>query len=188
MHQHPFDLLQVQRLDATGSPCGNPLWLLLGGEQRRALSLADGQQSYHQRFNLEHFLGFAKPHLLLTASQTSYTHREINWVRLACLAYVQLWIARHLVDSLPLLWQRYCSPPSPSTVHSSSGSARILSTYSADWLDCHSSQTSRYLTRKTERHSILSSCPLSYGQISSPSQALPVQTLPGRWLISSLFD
>ena len=111
MHQHPFDLLQVQRLDASGSPRGNPLWLLLWGEQRRALSLADGQQSYHQRFNLEHFLGFAKPHLLLTASQTSYTHREINWVRLACLAYVQLWIARHLVDSLPLPWQRYCSPP-----------------------------------------------------------------------------
>ena len=42
------------------------------------------------------YLGFAKPHLLLSASQSGLTAHEINWVRLSCLAYVQLWLARDL--------------------------------------------------------------------------------------------
>jgi hypothetical protein len=106
MHQYPFDLVQIQRLDETDHPQGQPLWLLVWGHQRQALSLDDVHHAYRQRFNLEHFLGFAKPHLLLTASQTCDI-AEIHWVRLACLAYVQLWLARRLVDALPLPWQRY---------------------------------------------------------------------------------
>jgi hypothetical protein len=107
MHQSPFDLLQVQAIDEAGEPLGKPLWLLVWGVQRHKLCLSDIRHAYSQRFNLEHYLGFAKPHLLLTASQTCDTAHEINWVRLACLAYVQLWLARHLVDVLPLPWQRY---------------------------------------------------------------------------------
>jgi hypothetical protein len=107
MHQSPFDLLQVQALDETGQPQGQSLWLLVWGAQRHQLCLSDIRHAYSQRFNLEHYLGFAKPHLLLTASQTCHTAHEINWFRLACLAYVQLWLARHLVNVLPLPWQRY---------------------------------------------------------------------------------
>lgn len=107
MHKYPFDLVQIQRLDEQGQPSGRPQWLLVYGQQRHTLSVEDIQQAYSRRFNLEHFFGFAKPHLLLTASQTCHTAHEINWVRLACLAHVQLWLARHLVDSLPLPWQRY---------------------------------------------------------------------------------
>lgn len=107
MHQYPFDLVQIQRLDETEHPQGQPLWLLVWGHHRQALSLDDVHHAYRQRFNLEHLLGFAKPHLLLTASQTCDIAHEIHWVRLACLAHVQLWLARRLVDTLPLPWQRY---------------------------------------------------------------------------------
>ena len=107
MHRYPFDLLRVQRLDASGQPQGKALWLLLWGTQRQQLTSAQLQQAYAQRFHLEHFFGFAKSHLLFTASQTCCTDHEITTVRLACLAYVQLWLARHLTDSLPLPWQRY---------------------------------------------------------------------------------
>jgi hypothetical protein len=94
-------------LDEQGQPQGQPLWLLVWGSARAQLTPAQGQQAYAQRFRLEHFFGFAKPHLLLTAFQTCHTPHEINAVRLAALAYGQLWLARHLVDTLPLPWQRY---------------------------------------------------------------------------------
>jgi hypothetical protein len=107
MHRYPFDVICCQRLDEQGQPQGQPLWLLVWGTARAQLTSAQGQQAYAQRFRIEHFFGFAKPHLLLTAFQTCHTPHEINAVRLAALAYGQLWLARHLVDALPLPWQRY---------------------------------------------------------------------------------
>lgn len=107
MHRLPFDLLRCQRLDADAQPQGPPLWLLIWGAARPQITLAQGQQAYAQRYRLEHFFGFAKPHLLLTACQTCRTPHEINAVRLASLAYGQLWLARHLVETLPMPWQRY---------------------------------------------------------------------------------
>jgi hypothetical protein len=107
MHRFPFDLLCCQRLDADDQPQGTPLWLLIWGPSRQQISPLQGQQAYAQRYRLEHFFGFAKPHLLLTAFQTCCTPHEINAVRLASLAYGQLWLARHLVETLPLPWQRY---------------------------------------------------------------------------------
>lgn len=107
MHRYPFDVLCCQRLDAQEQPQGPPLWLLIWGTARATLSPTQVQQAYAQRFRLEHFFGFAKPHLLLTAFQSAHTAHEINAVRLAALAYGQLWLARHLVDSQPLPWQRY---------------------------------------------------------------------------------
>lgn len=107
MHRHPLDVICCQPLDEQGQSQGQPLWLLVWGTARAQLSPSQGQQAYAQRFKLEHFFGFAKPHLLLTAFQTCHTPHEINAFRLATLAYGQLWLARHLVDTLPHPWQRY---------------------------------------------------------------------------------
>lgn len=107
MHRFPFDLVQVQSLDAEQHPAGSPVWLLVWGQQRQQLSLEAVRQAYSERFYLEHFLGFAKPYLLLDAFQSCKTAHEINWVRLTGLAYVQLWLARDLVNVMPLPWQRY---------------------------------------------------------------------------------
>lgn len=107
MHRCPFDLVSIQRLDEAGETYGHPMWLLIWGEQRHTLSALDCHEVYRSRFNLEHFLGFAKPNLLLAASQASKTPHEINWVRLSCLAYAQLYLARRLVSAIPVPWQRY---------------------------------------------------------------------------------
>lgn len=121
MHCHPFDLVSVQRLDENGHPYGHPLWLIVWGKHRHRLSAQDCAESYRQRFTLEHFFRFAKTHLLLSASQACLVGHEINWVRLACLAQVQLWLARRLTNALPLPWQRYLpqrsrQPSSPRMV------------------------------------------------------------------------
>ncbi|MBE9103387.1 transposase [Vacuolonema iberomarrocanum] len=113
MHRYPFDVLCCQRLNANSQPQGAPLWLLIWGQSRQHLSSVQGQHAYAQRFRLEHFFGFAKPHLLLTAFQTCHTSHEINAVRLAALAYGQLWLARHLVKAFPLPWQRYLPTANP---------------------------------------------------------------------------
>lgn len=109
MHQCPFELIRIQPQDETGHPCGNSVWLIVCGTQRRQLSPLEVRQAYARRFDLEHFFGFAKTHLLLTSIQTPELLSETNWFRLACLAYDQLWMARHLVEHLPLPWQMHLS-------------------------------------------------------------------------------
>jgi hypothetical protein len=113
MHRYPLDVLCCQRLDDNRQPQGAPLWLLIWGPSRDQITSGQVQHAYAQRFRLEHFFGFAKSHLLLTAFQTCHTPHEINAVRLAALAYGQLWLARHLVAAMPLPWQRY-SPAAKS--------------------------------------------------------------------------
>jgi hypothetical protein len=113
MHRYPLDVLCCQRLDDNQQPQGAPLWLLIWGPSRDQITSGQVQHAYAQRFRLEHLFGFAKSHLLLTAFQTCHTPHEINAVRLAALAYGQLWLARHLVAAMPLPWQRY-SPAAKS--------------------------------------------------------------------------
>ena len=50
---------------------------------------------------------FSKQQLLLTAYQTPETAREERWWHLVHLAYVMLWLARHLVQRVPRPWERY---------------------------------------------------------------------------------
>jgi hypothetical protein len=108
MHTHPCTLLRVVWRDAAGQPLNKyPLWLGVFGQRRYDLSLRQMQQSYAQRYDLEHFFRFGKQRLLLTAFQTPDVRREHNWWLLVQLAYVQLWLARHLVETLPRPWERY---------------------------------------------------------------------------------
>jgi hypothetical protein len=108
MHAYPFTLLSVVWRDVAGQPLSKrPLWLAVGGQRRREVSLCQAQQCYAQRYDLEHFFRFGKQRLLLTAFQTPDVHREQHWWLLVHLAYVQLWLARHLVDALPRPWERY---------------------------------------------------------------------------------
>ena len=115
MHQYPFDVVRVCRRDEKGQAVFPPMWLMVFGQKRRQLSLHDIFSAYRQRFSLEHFFRFAKQRLLLTALQTPEATHEQNWVRLSLLAYNQLWVARHLGQSMPLPWQRYLPSSSPVT-------------------------------------------------------------------------
>jgi hypothetical protein len=107
MHQYPFTLLRVMRYDLAGKPlCKRPLWLIVMGQQRAALTLRHSYQAYTARFDIEHFFRFGKQKLLLIHFQTPQVEREETWWHLVHLAYAQLWMARHVADRLPRPWER----------------------------------------------------------------------------------
>ena len=108
MEKYPFTLIRVVVTDAAGSAVfKRPLWLLVIGQRRHELSLAQAYETFSQRFRQEHTFRFLKNRLLVTAFQTPDTPREEKWWRLAHLAYLQLWVARPLADVLPRPWEQY---------------------------------------------------------------------------------
>jgi hypothetical protein len=121
MQTQPFTLVRVQVLNAFGQPISaRPLWLLAVGPRRGELTLVEIWDAYRQRYDLEHFFRFGKQRLLLTAYHTPDVQHEEHWWQIGQLAYVQLWLVRQLVDSLPRPWERYlpvssAGPVSPAT-------------------------------------------------------------------------
>jgi hypothetical protein len=108
MWPHPFTLVKITACDQKGNPVfAKPIWLIVVGQQREQLSLAQIFQAYHARSNLEHFFRFGKQHLLLTDSQTPITAREERWWHLVHIAYAMLWMTRHLANHLPRPWEQY---------------------------------------------------------------------------------
>ena len=107
MHRHPFTLVRIVHYDEQGVQVGqHPLWLLVIGQQRHALTLLAIYHAYQRRYDLEHFFRFGKQKLLLVDFQTPETEREEAWWQLVQIAYAQLWMARHVAYSLPRPWER----------------------------------------------------------------------------------
>jgi hypothetical protein len=84
-----------------------PLWLIVVGPRRGELTLENIYAAYAARVDIVHFFRFGKQKLLLTASQTPETEREERWWHIVHLAYVMLWMARHLAQHLPRPWEAY---------------------------------------------------------------------------------
>lgn len=83
------------------------MWLMIMSQRRQELTTICAYQAYRQRYDMEHLLRFSKQRLLLNASATPDVEHEENWVELCFLAYVQLWAARKLAETLPRRWERY---------------------------------------------------------------------------------
>ena len=65
MRQHPFTLVKIHWYNPKGKALfQKPLWLIVMGEKRMALSLLDIYQAYLQRYDLEHFFRFGKQKLI----------------------------------------------------------------------------------------------------------------------------
>ena len=122
MHEHSFTLVRVRMLDADcRAVFKRTMWLVVLGKRRHQLSLLEVHQAYTQRYDLEHFFRFGKQRLLMATYQTPDVEHEENWCHLVQLAYVQLWLARCLANTLPRSWERYLPKPksavtSPSMV------------------------------------------------------------------------
>lgn len=121
MYKCPFTLVRVHVTDDTGCAVWKPMWLIVIGEQRERISLAELYHCYRQRFDIEHMFRFKKQRLLMTNYQTPEVEHEENWIRLVMLAYVQLWAAKDLSNHLPRPWESDQKPNndkivSPSTV------------------------------------------------------------------------
>jgi hypothetical protein len=107
MHRYPFTLVRIVRYDEQGVQVGqHPLWLIVIGQQRHALSLLEIYHAYQRRYDLEHFFRFGKQKLLLVDFQTPETVREEAWWQLVHIAYAQLWMARETASLLPRPWER----------------------------------------------------------------------------------
>jgi len=108
-HKHPFHLFQCVLYEAkTGQRLyQRPLWLSVCGQRRSDLSPDQVFESYAQRYDLEHFFRFSKQHLLIDAFQTPEVEHEQNWWQIAQIAYLQLYLARTEITSLPHPWERY---------------------------------------------------------------------------------
>jgi len=121
MQRCPFTLVRIRLLDSDGRPAfKRPLWLIVMGRRRHELSVLAVYQAYIQRYDLEHFFRFGKQRLLLDKYQTSDVEHGENWWQLVQLAYVQLWLARSLAETMLRPWERYLPQPksgiaSPST-------------------------------------------------------------------------
>lgn len=130
MHDHPFTLVRVMVTDTDGKPVfKRPLWLSVILERLKSLSLLEIYQA--QRYDIEHFFRFGKQKLLTTSYQTPDVEHEENGWQIPGLAYVQLFLARHLAESLPRPWERYLpqyrsGESSPSVVQRDFG--RIIQT------------------------------------------------------------
>jgi hypothetical protein len=117
MHQHPFTLIRIWLTDDQGRPVfRRDLWLIVFGKRRREVSLVEAWEAYGRRYDVEHFFRFGKQRLLLAAYQTSDVRREENWWQIVSLAYVQLWLARFLVEAMPRPWERYLLQPKAGEV------------------------------------------------------------------------
>lgn len=114
MHQQFFTLIRCRVFNEKGEPVfQRPLWLLVLGKRREELSLIQIWQAYRQRYDLEHFFRFGKQRLLMNAYQTPDVEHEENWWQIVQLAYLQLWLARSLAQTLPKPWERYLPHPNP---------------------------------------------------------------------------
>ena len=122
MQDYPFTLVRICLYNPAGELAyKNPMWLIVIGEKRRQLSLANIFEAYNQRYDLEHFFRFGKQKLLLNHFRTPETQHEENWWQLGHLAYLQLWVARTYAASSPRPWERSLPAmknpiPSPASV------------------------------------------------------------------------
>jgi hypothetical protein len=110
MHLHPFTLVRVRLFNGQGELAfQRPLWLIVMGEQRGELTLLDIFHAYQRRYDLEHFFRFGKQRLLLDCYQTPDTDHEQKWWLMVHLAYLQLWIAYPVAQTVPRPWE--ATPP-----------------------------------------------------------------------------
>lgn len=118
--KHPITLVRISVVDSDGNPVfKRPLWLGVIGKLRSQVSLVSIYQYYRARYDIEHWFRFAKSKLLIDAYQTPEAVHEAHWWRLCMLAYLQLYMARELVNQNPKPWERYL-PSFKDTVHNPS--------------------------------------------------------------------
>lgn len=106
MHQHPFTLVRIRLFNQQGELAfQRPLWLIVMGERRNEITLLHIFQAYQRRYDIEHFFRFGKQRLLLDRYQTPETNHEEKWWLMVHLAYLQLWLARTVAQTVPRPWE-----------------------------------------------------------------------------------
>lgn len=106
--KHPINLLKITVTDEQGQQLfKRPLMLGVSGRRRSELSLIDAFNSYHDRYDIEHFFRFGKQKLLMDAYQTPSVEHEEAWWWICLISYHQLYLARLLTQATPRPWEKY---------------------------------------------------------------------------------
>ena len=145
--EHPINLIQISVINEQGDAVfKRPLWLGVLGKRRHELSLTDIHQAYAERYDIEHFFRFTKGNLLINAYQTAVPEHEALWWQLCTLAYVQLYLAKGIVPSIPQPWERYlpefkndgenCTQAISSPSKTQRGFIKVLNTIGTPAADC----------------------------------------------------
>lgn len=121
---HPLELILVQRLDQTGHPTHQPLWLIWTGQNRPPLNTL--WSLYLKRFCIEHWYRFIRQRLHWDLPHLGTAEQTETWSALIPLMSWQLWLARHHTLDAPLPWQRPLANKTPGRV--ANGFAALLVT------------------------------------------------------------
>lgn len=106
-----MELILIQRKgDSLKSDQLKPIWLAALLET--PLPLAQYWSLYQKRFAIDHWYRFAKQRLHWTVPQFQNLHSSERWSDLMPLLTWQLWLAREIVEDIPLPWQKPQAPDS----------------------------------------------------------------------------
>lgn len=88
----------------------HPMLLIVSGQRRRELTSLEVYQSYHSRFDIEHFFRFQKQRMLLCEYQTPELHRQVNWWWICLMAYWLLYLVREIAPESNRPWAQKRKP------------------------------------------------------------------------------
>lgn len=111
---HDMTLLLVERLDGTGQPRHQPLWLVWVGETMPVLAAL--WKLYLRRFCIEHWYRFIKQRLHWCLPHLGTAEQAQAWSTLMPLMSWQLWLARKASPDQPLPWQKPLADKTPGRV------------------------------------------------------------------------
>lgn len=113
-HQ-PMQLIRVERIDQLySSKMRAPLWLIWIGLEMPPLG--EIWQLYLRRFGVDHWYRLAKQRLHWTLPKLSTPKQCERWSDLMPLITWELWLAREIVPSRPLPWQKCLTKLTPGRV------------------------------------------------------------------------
>lgn len=121
---HALELILVDRLDKTGHPTHQPLWLIWTGQRMPALETLGSL--YLKRFCIEHWYRFIRQRLHWCLPHLGTAQQTETWSDLIPLMSWQLWMARHHTLDTPLPWQKPLVNLTPGRV--ANGFAALLVT------------------------------------------------------------
>ncbi len=110
--QTVFGVLRVEVHRERATP-PHALWLAWQGPARSAETI---WQAYDQRWGIEPSIKWRKQHLHWTVPQVQTAEAMDRWSWLVTLAQWQTYLAREVVEAVPLPWQRPAAPRTPRLV------------------------------------------------------------------------
>ncbi len=109
MDDKPFCLVCVEAFDADDGHMifKNPMFIAAFGNKQLELTGEQIYDTYHKRYGIEPFFGFAKRNMHMENYQALSTEQLNNWMYILILAVWLLFTSRKDIPNRPKKWQKY---------------------------------------------------------------------------------